>query len=332
MKRILFIAFMLCMVVTVWPQTFTDPRCISLMGIPLEGADSVFVPALKAEGFEPLPPESDDPCSYYFKGDFYGIKDATLIATVNEKTRLLSEVSVTCGPYCTRELFDRNQKYLLTKLQREWDNFKPKGDGSLYYINDYGYIQQRQVLHDDGRHSISYYYLNMSPYYKDAANMGLKGQVQEVITDNPVMEGDINHFEETGQLVDDQLIDREYSATGYLVKAAMKEPSGGKSLLSYEYDSDYCLTKRTLYNPETGIRSVNEYHYNTSFEIIQQSQKVFNKDNECVLSINMRNDLSERDDNGNWTKNKMHLTYWEKGQRTQVMQVEQTRTISYWDE
>lgn len=61
MKRILFIAFMLCMVVIVWPQTFTDPRCISLMGIPLEGADSVFVPALKAEGFEPLPPESDDP-------------------------------------------------------------------------------------------------------------------------------------------------------------------------------------------------------------------------------------------------------------------------------
>ncbi len=46
----------------------------------------------------------------------------------------------------------------------------------------------------------------------------------------------------------------------------------------------------------------------------------------------MKNDLSERDDNGNWTKNKAQLTYWEKGQRTQIIQVEQTRVISYWDE
>ena len=46
----------------------------------------------------------------------------------------------------------------------------------------------------------------------------------------------------------------------------------------------------------------------------------------------MKNDMSERDDNGNWTKNTMNLTYWEKGQRTQIQTVEQTRTISYWDE
>lgn len=332
MKKCILIVCMLLMAVGAGAQVFTDAKCISLMDVPLEGRDSVFVPALKAVGFEPLPPEDDDPNSYYFKGDFYGIKDATLIVTVNEKTKLLSEVSVTCGPYRTRELFDRNQKYLLTKLQREWGNFQAKGDGSLYYINDYGYIRQRQVLHDDGRHSISYYYLNMAPYYKDAANMGLKGAVQEVITDNPVMEGDINHFDEAGRLVADDLIDREYSPTGYLVKAAMKEASGGKSLITYEYDSDNCLVKRTLINPESGIRSVNDYHYNTSFEITQQSQKVFNKDNECVLSLSMKNDLSEHDDNGNWTKNKMQLTYWEKGQRTQVIQVEQTRTISYWDE
>ena len=85
-------------------------------------------------------------------------------------------------------------------------------------------------------------------------------------------------------------------------------------------------------NPTTGIRSVNEYRYNTSFEIIQQSLKAFSKENECVLSITMKNDLSERDDNGNWTKNKVQLTYWEKGQRSQINQVEQTRVISYWDQ
>ena len=53
----------------------------------------------------------------------------------------------------------------------------------------------------------------------------------------------------------------------------MIEQNGGKSHLTYEYDSDNCLVKRTLTNPTTGIRSVNEYRYNTSFEIIQQSLK-----------------------------------------------------------
>ena len=158
------------------------------------------------------------------------------------------------------------------------------------------------------------------------------GQVQEVITQNPVMEGDIVHFSETGVLEADELVDRKYNSAGYLVSASMIEQNGGKSHLTYEYDSDNCLVKRTLTNSTTGIRSVNEYRYNTSFEIIQQSLKAFSKENECVLSITMKNDLSERDDNGNWTKNKVQLTYWEKGQRSQINQVEQTRVISYWDE
>ena len=324
----------LCMMIgsaSVWGQTLVDAKCISVMGCALEGPDSVFIPALKDIGFMETHPEDAEPDTYYFSGDFYGIKSA-LMVNVDERTKLLSSAFVTCGPYRTRELYERNQKYLLGKLQREWGNFKAKGDGSLYLLNDYGYIQQSTPLHDDGSHSIRYFYLNSSPYYKDAANMGLKGQVQEVITDNPVAENDINHFDDQGRLAADDIVDREYDKAGYLVEATMLEQAGTKSRLTYEYDDDNCLVKRTLVNPASGIRSVNEYRYNTSFEIIQQSQKVFDKNNECVMSITMKNDLSERDDNGNWTKNKMQLTYWEKGQRTQIVMVEQTRTISYWDD
>ena len=82
----------------------------------------------------------------------------------------------------------------------------------------------------------------------------------------------------------------------------------------------------------SGIKSVNEYKYNSDNEISQQSQKVFNKENECVLSITMKNNYEEHDDNGNWTKNTLSLTYWEKDQRAQMATVHQTRTISYWDE
>jgi hypothetical protein len=251
---------------------------------------------------------------------------------VDEKTKLLSDATVTCGPYRTHELFDRNRKYLLGKLQREWGNFSAKGDGSLYLLNDYGYIQQSQMFDAQGAKSIRYFYLNSSPYYKDAANMGLKGQVQEVITQNPVMEDDILHFEATGRLAAEDLVDRQYNKHGYLMSASMQEKDGGKSFLKYEYDSDGCLVKRTLVNPATGIRSVTDYRYNTDYEIIQQSYKAFNKENECVISYTMKNDLSERDDMGNWTVNKAQFTYWEKDQRTQIINVNQSRVISYWDE
>ena len=327
-------ALLLCMIWVsgnAWCQAFSDAKCISMNGVPLEGPDSVFIPALEAAGFEQQHPDDAEPGSYYFAGDFYGIK-SNMTVTVNEKTRLLSEVMVTCGPYRTTKLFELNKKYLLGKLQREWGNFKAKGDGSLYLINDVGYIQQSTPLNDDGSRSVCYYYLNSSPYYKDAANLGLKGFVQEVITDNAVAENEIVHFDDTGRLSSDDLIDRQYNAAGYLVKAAMLEKNGAKSQLTYEYTSDNCLKRRTLDNAVSCIRSVNEYHYNSDNEIIQQTQKAFNKDNECILSITMKNDYSERDDNDNWTKNKMQLTYWEKGSRTQMVMVEQTRTISYWEE
>jgi len=239
---------------------------------------------------------------------------------------------VTCGPYRTRELFDRNQKYLIGRLQREWGYFKAKGDGSLYKLNSFGYIQQSTNIDEQGSHSIRYYYLSSSPYYKDVANMGLKGLVQEVITSNPVIENDIEHFDETGRLENDELVQREYNAQGYLIRAAMREKTGGYSKLTYEYADDGCLMKRTLLNSTAGLRSVYEYRYNGSNEISQLSMKVFNKDNECIVSINTKNDYSERDDNDNWTHNKLQLTYWEKGSRTQIQTVEQMRTISYWDE
>jgi len=330
-KKIGLILCGLMIVISVMGQKIADPKCITLMDVPLEGPDSAFIPALESAGFQQTISEDDEPDTYYFTGDYYGIK-SLLMVSVNEKTKLLSEAYVTCGPYRTRELFDRNQKYLLGKLQREWGNFKAKGDGSLYLINDYGYIQQSTSLNENGTHAIHYYYLNTSPYYKDVYNMGLKGFVQEVITENPVAEDAIVHFNENGKLEGQDLIDREYNEAGYLVKAAMQEASGGKSQLTYEYDSDYNLKRRTLINVATGIRSVNEYKYNGDNEITQQTQKVFNDKNECVMSITMKNSIEERDDNGNWTKNTLSLTYWEKDQRAQMATVHQTRTISYWDE
>lgn len=329
--RILFTVLFIIFSASAWSQTLADPKCISMMGAPLEGPDSVFLPALESVGFIQVQPDEPEPDTYYLEGDYYGIKSSLMI-TVNEKTKLLSDAVVTCGPYRTRELYDRNQKYLIGKLQREWGNFKAKGDGSLYMLNDYGYIRQSTGLDDKGLYAIRYYYLNTSPYYKDVSNMGLKGLVQEVITENPVTENDIEHFSETGQLANDDLIDRKYDSRGYLISASMREKTGGKSRLIYEYDSDGCLVKRTLVNASSGIRSVNEYRYNTSYEITQQSMKAFNKENECIVSISMKNDYQERDDNDNWTVNKMQLTYWEKGQRTTIQTVEQRRTISYWDE
>ena len=279
MKRIGILYVVLLMAVCAWSQTFTDVKCLSLMDVPLEGPDTVFIPAFESVGFTRITPAEQDPDTYYFAGDFYGIK-SNMSVTVDEETRLLSEVLVTCGPYHTRGMYDKNQKYLILKLQREWGNFKAKGDGSLYLLNDYGYIQQSQIMHENGSNSIRYYYLNSAPYYKDVANLGMKGLVQEVITENPVAENNIEHFDQQGKLEGNDLIDRVYNKAGYLVSAAMLEKSGEKSLLTYEYDHENNLKRRTLVNTASGIRSVNEYKYNGDNEISQQSQKVFNKENE----------------------------------------------------
>ena len=120
----------------------TDSRCIDLMGVPLEGPDSVFVPALESIGFERVISEDDEPGDYYFRGNYYGIK-SNLVVSVDEKTKLLSTVLVTSGPYRTFALYDRNYRYFLLKLQRQYGNFDTKGDGSLHTMTDVGYIKSR---------------------------------------------------------------------------------------------------------------------------------------------------------------------------------------------
>ena len=308
-----------------------DSRCLDIMGVPLEGPDSVFLPALESVGFERVIFEDDEPYTYYFHGNYFGIK-ADLVVEADEKTKLLSTALVTSGPYRTFALFDRNNRYFLLKLQRQYGNFDAKGDGSLHTMTNLGYIKISNTLHDDKSRTIKVFYLNTTPYYKDAINMGLKGSVQEVITENPVAENGIEHFDPQGRSTGSDIIDRHYSATGYLVSAAMLEPTGAKSQLSYEYDEQNRLVKRTLKNTKENIRSVNEYSYNSDDEIKQQTQKVFDKNNECIMSITMKNNYTAHDDEGNWTTNELKLMYWEKDRQPQNMTVTQTRTISYCEE
>ena len=82
MKRLITILFIIQWVFAVYAQYTTsddiiykgdrDERCIDMMGVPLEGPDSVFVPALKSIGLEQFTPEEPDPGDYYFRGEFYG--------------------------------------------------------------------------------------------------------------------------------------------------------------------------------------------------------------------------------------------------------------------
>jgi len=341
MKRLLAILFTIQCVLAAMAQNTTsddilykgarDERCMDLMGVPLEGYDSVFVPALKSIGLEQFTPEDPDPGDYYFRGEFYGIK-ATFVVSTDENTGLLSTVLVNSGPYKTFGLYDRNYRYFLLKLQRHFGNFDAKGDGSLHLMLDKGYVKISNTLHEDKSRTIHVFYLNTTPYYKDAMSQGLKGSVQEVITENPVFEAQLEHFDQEGKNATLDIIDREYNANGYLVKAAMLEPSGQKSILKYEYDERGNLRRRTLTNVTEQVKSVNEYTYNDDDEIKTQSQKVFDKTNECILSINMRNDYTDHDEEGNWTRNETKLMYWEKGHQARNMNVVQTRTISYWEE
>ena len=343
MKRLLAILFTIhCSLFTVvYAQYATsddilykgdlDERCIDMMGVPLEGPDSVFIPALKSIGLEQYAPEDPDPGDYYFRGNFYGIRSNFVVST-DEKTGLLSTVLVTSGPYRTFALYDRNYRYFLLKLQRHFGNFDAKGDGSLHLMMDKGYVKISNILHEDKSRTINVVYLNTTPDYVDAMSLGLNGRVLEFITENPVFEAQMEHFDQNGKNSTTDIIDREYNATGYLVKAAMLEPSGKKSELKYEYDDEGNLRRRTLTNVAEQVKSVNEYTYNDDGEIKTQSQKVFDKTNECILSINMKNDYTDHDDEGNWTKNEVKLMYWEKGRQAQNMNVVQTRTISYWEE
>ncbi len=104
-KTFVLIVVMLFFVTVSWAQVHSDAKCISIMGAPLEGPDSVFIPALEEVGFVETHPEDPEADTYYFAGDFYGIK-SSLMVNIDEKTKLLSSVIVDCGPYRTRELYD----------------------------------------------------------------------------------------------------------------------------------------------------------------------------------------------------------------------------------
>ena len=325
MKKMSAIIALLILVLSSHAQD--DPRCIHLMGIPLEGIIDSVAQRLQAGGFTAWG-QSDDGEDYYYRGKFYGIR-AKLLVTIKPETRLVTSAYITIGPYSTESMLMKNQQYFLYKLQQEHGDFKQRDD-SWYYMDDFGSIKFTIADNDNGSHDIRVLYFASGAYYKDALSMGLHGPVQEVVTENAVAEEQFMRFAENGQIENPDLIERQYDSYGYLTHARMTEKEG-HSEVEYTYDSRYRLVRRTLTNTVANITYINEYTYNDEGEIASQNQKVYDKKKECVMTINMRNNYLTRDDEGNWTTNSLALSYWEKGQQSQQTTVLQKRTIAYWE-
>jgi hypothetical protein len=214
-------------------------------------------------------------------------------------------------------------------MQNDYGKFTERNE-SWFYMDDFGSVKLSLIDHDNGSRSIGILLLPTAPYFKDAISMGLRGNVQEVVTQNAVAEDQFLHFHGNGQAENLDLVDRHYDRFGYLLNARMKEQEG-YSTVEYSYDDNYRLVRRTLVNGAAGIRYVNEYSYNDQDEPLLEQQKVFDKSGECIMTINMRYNYLTRDDNGNWTSNSLSLTYWEKGSETQKTTVLQKRTLTYWE-
>ncbi len=307
-----------------------DIRCLQFMGIPLEGpADSVAA-QLKQLGFTEWG-MSDDQSEQHFRGSFYGLR-SKLILSSDVKTGFVTSVYVSNGPYGSKPLFNRNLTYYQNKLEQDYGKLTLRND-AYYHVNDYGIVKLSGVVNETGSQDIKVFFFCTAPYYKDVFNFGLRGNVMEVVTDNPVMENPVEQFDRTGRTQQSDLVDRCYDRYGYLTEARMKETTG-YSVLSYEYDDQFRLSRRTLTNEVSGLRSVNEYTYNEDGDIATQSQKVFDKTDTCVLSILLKYsyDEDDYDDNGNWTRSTVELVYWEKDGGTQTSSLVQTRKISYWDD
>ena len=308
-------------------QTPADPRSIAMTGIPIEGPIDSLDVSLREHGFTAWG-QSDDGEDYYYRGMFYGFR-AKLMVTVEPQTRLVQSAYVTIGPYSTQKMLDKNLNYFLYKL--EHDNGElTRRDGSWFYIDDYGSIKVSVVTLDNGAHEIGVLYLNTAPYYKDALTRGLHGNVQEVVTENALAEEQFLHFHNNGQVENLDLVERHYDRYGYLLTARMKEKEG-YSTVHYTYDDSRNLVRRTLVNEQAGISYTNEYTYNDLGEPLTEQQKVFDKNKECLMTINMRYDYLTRDDNGNWTSNSLTFTYWEKGTNPRQSTVLQKRTLTYWE-
>ena len=327
MKKISFIIIlqMLCLLVCAEPKG--DPRSISLMGIPVEGPIDSLRLSLAAAQFAEWG-QSDDGEDFYFRGNFYGFR-SKLMVSVAPETKMVTSAYVTIGPYSTQKMLDKNLQYFLYKLQKDHGNFSQRDD-SWFYIDDFGSMKLSIVDNENGSRDIRVLYLPSVAYYKDALSMGLRGDIQEVVTENAVAEDQFMHFHGNGQIENIDLIDRVYDRYGYLLRARMKEKEGF-STIEYAYDDSYRLVKRTLTNEEAGISYVNSYTYNDQDEVLTQHQKVFDKKGDCIMTINMSNNYITRDDNGNWTSNSLSLTYWEKGSATQNTTVLQRRTLTYWE-
>jgi hypothetical protein len=141
----------------------------------------------------------------------------------------------------------------------------------------------------------------------------------------------MERFAKNGKMENPDITDRVYDVYGYLKQGKMLEKAG-MSVIEYEYDAKNRLVKRTLTNKAVNITYVNEYIYNEQDEILNLSQKVYDEKNECVMSVNMRNNYEDHDDMGNWTRNALNIVYWEKGAQSQSTNVTQTRKIRYWEE
>ena len=313
--------------VTASGQPATDPRSVRMMGIPIEGPLDSLRQALQAAEFNEWG-QSDDGEDYYFRGNFYGFR-AKLMVSVAPETKYVRSAYVTVGPYGTQKMLEKNMQYFLYKMQQDHGRFTQR-DESWFYMDDFGSIKLSISDTDTGARELRILFLPTSAYYKDALSMGLREDVQEVVTENALAEENFMHFNGNGQLENPDLIDREYDRFGYLRRARMREQNGF-STVEYTYDDSYRLVKRTLTNDDAGISYINDYSYNDQDEVLTQQQKVFDKNGECLMTINMRNNYITRDDSGNWTSNTLSLTYWEKGGKTQQTTILQKRTLTYWE-
>ena len=308
-------------------QQPADPRSAHLTGIPLEGPlDSVRL-SLTAHQYAEWG-QSDDGEDYYFRGNFYGFR-SKLMVSIAPETRFVTSAYVTIGPYSTEKMLEKNLQYFLYKMQKDYGVFSRRDD-SWFYMDDFSSVKLSVKENENGSKEIGILIMPTSPYYKDALSVGLRGDVQEVVTDNAVAEDQFMHFNGHGQIDNPDLVEREYDRYGYLLRAKMKEKEGF-STVTYTYDESYRLVQRTLTNEEAGISYINTYTYNEQDEILTQQQKVYDKNQECIMTINMRNSYMTCDDNGNWTSNSLDLTYWEKGNKTQHVTVLQKRTLTYWE-
>lgn len=326
MKRITTFIALLCVVFSLYAEG-GDPHSLRLMGIALEGpVDSVRQQLVAADFTEWG--QSDDGEDLYFRGKFYGIR-AKLILSKSAETDLVTSAYVSVGPYSTKSMLNQNQRYFLYKLQKEHGEFTQRDD-SYFFLDDFGSVKLSISDNGNGSHDIRVFYFPSSSFYKDAVSTGFHGHVQEVVTENAVAEEQFMRFNQNGQLENPDLTHRQYDRYGYLTSAQMTEQTG-HSTVAYEYDNLFRLKRRTLTNAEASITYINEYNYNERGEIATQYQKVYDKNNECVMTITMRNNYLTRDDEGNWTSNSLSLSYWEKGQQSQQTTVLQKRTLTYWD-